>query len=110
MRQREIYWLNLNSVKGSEQVGKRPFVIISGNSMNENFGVSIVCPISSKINNYTSCVELKRNKLNNLSTDSEIITFQIRTVSHEHFLEKIGEISTSELKEILSGLVDVLQL
>ena len=58
MFQKDIYWANLNPTKGKEQKGKRPVVIISGNTMNRNFGIFIVCPISSKIKNYAGCVKL----------------------------------------------------
>ncbi len=109
MFQKEIYWVDLNPVKGSEQSGKRPVVIVSGDTMNKNLGVSIVCPLSTKVKDYAACVKLKKTELNNLKFDSEIITFQIRTVSHERFLNKIGEISDKELKEVFVGLADVLQ-
>lgn len=108
MRQKDIYIANLEPSEGQEQRGKRPVVIISGNTMNENFGVVITCPISSKIKNFSSCVILKKNKINNLDQDSEIITFQIRTISKQRLKKKIGEISDDELKMVLHGLNDVL--
>lgn len=107
MFQKEIYWANLNPTKGKEQKGKRPVVIISGNTMNKNLGIFIVCPISSKIKNYTGCVKLKKNKINKLTENSEIITFQIRTIAKERMIKKIGEITNVELKEIFYSLNEV---
>ncbi|MCF8359770.1 MAG: type II toxin-antitoxin system PemK/MazF family toxin [Prolixibacteraceae bacterium] len=37
MKQKEIWLVNLNPVKGSEQKGLRPAVIISGNVLNNLF-------------------------------------------------------------------------
>src|SRR3989338_1812415 len=108
MLQKEIYFADLDPIRGKEQKGKRPVVVISGNTMNKNLGVAIICPISSKIKNYAGCVQLKKNKINNLSTDSETITFQVRTISKERMIKKIGEISDVELKEILYSLNEVL--
>lgn len=108
MFQKDIYWADLNPVKGKEQKGKRPVVIISGNTMNKNLGVFIICPISSKIKNYAGCVNLEKNKTNNLSENSEIITFQIRTISKERMIKKIGEITDEQLKEIFYSLNEVL--
>lgn len=108
MRQKDIYIANLDPPEGQEQSGKRPVVIISGNTMNENFGVVIACPISSKIKHFSSCVTLEKNKINNLDLDSEIITFQVRTISKKRLEKKIGEISENELKEIFKGLSEVL--
>lgn len=107
MLQKDIYWANLDPIKGKEQKGKRPVVIISGNAMNENFGVSIVCPISSKIKNYTGTVKLEKNKINNLKEDSEVIAFQIRTIAKERMIKKIGEITDEQLKEIFHSLNEV---
>jgi len=107
MLQKDIYWANLNPVKGKEQKGKRPVVIISGNTMNNNFGVLIICPISSKIKNYAGTVKLDKNKSNKLNENSEIITFQIRTIAKERMIKKIGEITDKQLKEIFDSLNEV---
>jgi len=56
MKQREIWLVDLNPVKGSEKEGLRPVVIVSGNAMNDNLPICIVYPLSSKINRL-SCFE-----------------------------------------------------
>jgi mRNA interferase MazF len=81
MKQREIWMADLNPVKGSEQKGIRPVVIISGNAMNDNLCICIVCPMSFRIKNYAGCLIVKKDSLNGLDMDSEIITFRVRTVS-----------------------------
>ncbi|MEI7709755.1 MAG: type II toxin-antitoxin system PemK/MazF family toxin [bacterium] len=108
MFQKDIFWADLNPVKGNEQKGKRPVVVISGNTMNKNLGVCIVCPISSKIKNYAGCVKLEKNKINKLTENSEIITFQIRTIAEERMIKKIGEITNEQLKEVFYSLNEVL--
>lgn len=107
MIQKDIYWADLNPTKGKEQKGKRPVVIISGDTMNKNLGIFIICPISSKIKSYVGCVKLEKNKTNKLSDDSEIITFQIRTIAKERMIKKIGEITNEQLKEIFYSLNEV---
>jgi len=109
MKQRDIYLANLSPVKGREQGGTRPVVVISGNSMNGNLGVGIVCPISSRVKKYASCVLLKKNKTNNLKQDSEIITFQVRTVSKNRLVKKIGVVTEAEFQKVLAGLFLVLK-
>ena len=52
MKQREIWFANLNPTKGREQRGIRPVVIISDNDMNDHMDICIVCPLTSKIKNY----------------------------------------------------------
>ncbi len=108
MKQKDIFLANLNPSLGSEQKGIRPVVILSGNAMNDNLEVSIVCPLSSAIKGYAGCVLLKKDNLNNLENDSEIISFQIRTISKERLINKIGEISDKQLQELKMNLFEVL--
>jgi mRNA interferase MazF len=108
MKQREIWWVDLNPVKGSEQRGIRPVVVISGNAMNDNLEIGIVCPLSTKIKNVAGCLILEKNEINRLNDDSEVLTFQVRTLSKERFTKKIGQITELELKVIKQGLNDIL--
>ena len=108
MLQKEIYLADLEPTKGKEQKGKRPVVLISGNTMNENFDVCIICPISSKIKNYAGSVKLEKNKTNKLDEDSEILAFQVRTIAKDRMIKKIGEITDQQLKDIFYALNEVL--
>jgi mRNA interferase MazF len=108
MKQRAIWMADLNPVTGSEQKGIRPVVIISGNSMNDNLGVCIVCPLSSKIKNYAGCLLLEKDNINGLKQNSEVITFQIRAISKDRLISKSGEITKVQLDILLKGLLEVL--
>ncbi len=109
MKQGEIWMADLNPVEGSEQRGIRPVIIISGNSMNNNLGISIVCPLTSKVKNYAGCLVLAKDALNGLEQDSEVITFQIRTVSHARLIRKIGNITAKQMEQIQLGLREILR-
>lgn len=108
MKQGDIYWAILDPTKGNEQVGKRPVLIISGNAMNTNMGIVIACPLSTSLKHYPGSVLIKKAKENGLLADSEVITFQIRTLSKSRLAEKIGHIKSSQLKEVIQGLNEVL--
>lgn len=109
IQQREIYWANLNPTKGHEQKGMRPVVIVSGNTFNMHAGLCIICPLSTKIKGYVGCIYVKKNKQNNLSENSEIVTFQIRTIAQERLTKKIGAITEEQLKEVFTNLADILR-
>lgn len=99
---------NLNPTLGKEQRGIRPVVIISGNVMNDNLGIHIICPLTSKIKNYAGNLVLKANDSNGLTNDSEVLTFQVRTITKQRFLSKIGEITPEQLLQIKKGLQEIL--
>jgi mRNA interferase MazF len=108
MKQCEIWLADLNPVKGSEQKGIRPVVVVSGNAMNDHLGIAIVCPLTTKIKNYTGCLVLMKDRVNGLNQDSEVITFQIRTLAVERFVNKMGVITKDQLQKITDGLNDIL--
>jgi mRNA interferase MazF len=108
MKQSEIWQVNLNPTKGSEQAGLRPVVIISGNLMNQYLNVVIVCPLTSKLKNYKGNVILEPNSDNGLSAVSEILNFHVRSISKERLVKKIGNISKEELEQTKKGLNEIL--
>lgn len=108
MKQGEIWHVDLNPTKGSEQSGFRPVVIISGNLLNAYLNVVICCPLTSKVKNYKGNVVLQPSKLNNLIEVSEILTFHIRSISKDRLVKKIGHISIEEFQQLRIGLDDIL--
>jgi mRNA interferase MazF len=109
MRQGEIYWADLEPIVGNEQGGKRPVVVISGNTMNKNLKVGIVCPLTSQQKNYPGCVKVKKNFTNGLHCDSEVVVFQTRTISSKRLEAKIGKLNKSDLFKVLSVLGELLR-
>ncbi|WP_340110846.1 type II toxin-antitoxin system PemK/MazF family toxin [Maribellus mangrovi] len=109
MKQNEIWLADLNPVKGSEQKGMRPVVIVSGNVLNEYMPIVIVCLFTSKIKGYKGNLILEPDSINQLSKPSELLTFHIRSVSKERLVKKIGGITEKQLAEIKLGLNDILR-
>ena len=109
MKQGEIWQVYFDPVKGSEQRGNRPAVVVSGNTLNKYLNIVIVCPLTTSIKNYEGNPILKPNNSNGLTKPSEIIVFHIRSLSKERFKKKIGIISENEMKTIKDTLDDILR-
>jgi mRNA interferase MazF len=109
MKQREIWYAGLDPARGSEQRGKRPVVIISGDLLNEYLPIVIACPLTTKIKNYKGNLILEPSEQNGLHDISEVMTFHIRSISKERLVRKIGSISKEELASIKQGLDDILR-
>lgn len=109
MKQGEIWMANLDPTIDSEQKGARPVVIISGNAMNDNLGLVIVCPVSSKIKNFIGDIILEPSIENGLIYKSEILIFQVRTISKNRLISKTGHLSDSELYQIIFNLNKILK-
>ncbi len=109
MRQGEIWYADLNPVKGSEPSGFRPVVVISGNLLNEYLNVVIVVPLTTQIKNYKGNPILSPNKLNGLKKESEMLIFHVRSVAKDRLIERIGNIDTSQLEQAHKTLNDILK-
>lgn len=108
MKQGEIWYVELAPVIGSEQSGFRPVVIISGNLMNTYAPVLICCPLTTRLKNYKGNIVLLPDNENGLKQKSEILTFQVRSISKQRLVEKIGKVPaliTENIKESLNELL-----
>lgn len=108
MKQGEIWYADLNPVRGNEQRGVRPVVVVSGNAMNDHSGICIVCPLTSKVKNFAGCVVVQPDEDNQLRQASEILTFQIRTIAKQRLANRIGAITPVQLQAVKNGLLDIL--
>jgi len=109
MNQGEIWLTDLNPVKGSEQAGLRPVVIISGNLLNQHLQVVIVVPLTTKIKNYKGNPVLQPSKTNGLRSESEMLIFHIRSVSKDRLISRQGVIDSTELVSATKTLMDILK-
>jgi mRNA interferase MazF len=108
MKQGEIWYASLDPVKGSEQGGYRPMVILSGNLLNEYLPIVICCPLTTKIKNYKGNIVLEPDEMNNLPESSEVLTFHIRSVSKERLQKRIGIISNEQIVLLKKYLNEIL--
>jgi mRNA interferase MazF len=108
MKQGEIWYAKLNPIKGQEQAGIRPVVIISGNLLNTYLNIIICCPLTTKIKNYKGNVVLQPTTKNKLKQASEILIFHIRSISKERLTKKIGEITTEEIQKIKTTMNEIM--
>lgn len=109
MNQGDIWFADLNPIKGSEQAGFRPVVIISGNLLNDLSNLVICCPLTTKVKNYHGNVVLEPDQSNGLKQLSEILTFHIRSISKNRLKQRVGKIKPTELKSIHACLQDILR-
>jgi len=108
MRQGDIWLADLNPTEGSEQKGRRPVVVISGNTLNSALPIAIVVSLSSKLKGYPTSVRLRPTRMNGLKTEADALPFQVRTLATTRFKKLIGNVTANELREIIKGLFVVM--
>jgi len=103
----EIRWADLNPVRGHEQAGLRPVLILSHDIFNESSGTVITVAITSqpKKAGFPLTLELKSP---NLPKKSWLKISQIRTLSVERIGKVIGKASLEELNQTIEGLNEII--
>lgn len=110
VKQKEIWYTDLNPIKGSEQSGIRPVVILSGDLLNQYMPIVWIAPLTTKIKGYKGNPVLTPDEKNKLSARSEILVFHLRSVAKERLLRKIGEISNAEFNLAKKTIDDIITL
>jgi len=103
----EIRWADLNPVKGREQAGLRPVVILSQDIFNEHSGTVIAMAVTSQSQRagFPLTFELDSN---DLPKRSWVKISQIRTLSIERIGRKTGRVSPEQLDQIIEGLNEII--
>lgn len=103
----DIYWADLNPVRGREQAGLRPVLVISHNAFNEHSGTVIALAITGKEQRagYPLTYRLRSG---GLPKDSWVKISQIRTLSTERLGKRIGTAAAEELADIVEGLIELI--
>ncbi len=96
-----IFWANLNPIKGSEQAGVRPVLVISEEAVNQALPiVTIVCLTSYKQGRKIYPIEVLLEPMDSqLPNSSIVMPHQMRSIAKERLSEKCGFVQHEEIKE-----------
>ncbi len=103
----EIWLVELNPTRGQEIQKTRPIVIISSDLF-APMPLRIAIPITSwqdKFSDRPFMVRIDSNPANGLERDSAGNVFQVRSLSTDRFVKRIGQVSEDILQELISGLI-----
>ena len=104
----EIRWADLNPVRGHEQSGRRPVLILSQDVFNRRSGTVIAVALTSQSQRagFPLTLELKTPKL---PKRTWVKISQIRTLSVERIDRKIGQVSPEEIAQVVEGLNEIIE-
>jgi len=102
----EIRWADLNPVRGREQAGQRPVLILSQDVFNERSGTAIAVALTSQPQRAGFPLTLELHS-RGLPKKSWVKISQIRTLSVERLSNKVGAITPEELDQIIEGLNEI---
>jgi mRNA interferase MazF len=103
----DVFWADLNPVRGREQAGLRPVLILSHDVFNARSGTAIVMAITSQPqrSGFPLTLDLSEGKL---PKPSWIKISQIRTISAERLGRLICKLDENDVNMAIEGLLELI--
>jgi mRNA interferase MazF len=102
----DIRWADLDPVRGREQAGRRPVLVISQDVFNERSGTVIALALTSQPPTAGFPLTYPLTSAG-LPKPSWAKISQIRTLSVERLGEKLGDVQPEDLDQIIAGLNEI---
>ena len=103
----DVRWAELDPVRGHEQAGRRPVLVLSHDVFNQRSGTAIALALTSQEPRAGFPLTLE-SKATRLPKRSWITISQIRTLSVDRLGARIARASDEELARVLDGLNEIL--
>ena len=98
-KQGDIVYLDFNPIKGHEQKGRRPAIVISNDAFNEYTKMVILCPITSNTKKFPTHYMLEDSK----KITGSVLCEHIRSVDYEtRKLKFIERVSDNDLLSVIT--------
>lgn len=112
MKQGEIWLINLDPTVGAEIKKTRPAIIVNDDSLGK-LPLKVIVPITDwkgKFEIAPWMIKIEPNSRNGLTKISSADCFQVRSVSQERFVKRLGNVPKATTEEIKIGLSKVLSI
>ena len=103
----EIRWADLNPVRGREQAGQRPVLILSHDIFNQRSGTVIAVALTSQEQQAGFPLTLELGT-QGLPKRSWVKISQIRALIVERIGRRLGRVSVEELDRVVEGLNEII--
>jgi len=103
----EIYWARLDPVRGREQAGLRPVLVLSNDLFNRRSGTVIAMAITAQPQRagFPLALALPQDCL---PKDSWVKISRVRTISVDRIGKRLGEVDPEDLAQIVGGLLELI--
>jgi mRNA interferase MazF len=97
----EVWLAVLDPVRGSEQAGRRPVLVVQVDPLNEFLRTVVIVPFTTNLRwqQFPFCVPVSAGD-RGLSNDSIALCHQIRVCDKSRLLHRLGQISESTLRKV----------
>ncbi|MCH7907381.1 MAG: type II toxin-antitoxin system PemK/MazF family toxin [Chloroflexi bacterium] len=100
VRRGQIWWVDFNPARGSEQQGMRPALVVQNDIGNEVSPTTIVIALTTNVRRVFPFTVLIPSSASGLPQDSLANAAQILTVDKTRLRNRVGQVADSMLSEI----------
>jgi mRNA interferase MazF len=94
----DLIWTDFDPIKGREQAGRRPALVVSSAEFTQNTGLAIVCPVTSRIHPFPTSVVLPPH----LPIRGEILLSHLRSIDTQARPVRYTDVSiTGEMLQLV---------
>ena len=104
----DILWADLNPVRGHEQAGNRPVVVLSHDVFNERSGTVIAMAITSQEQRAGFPLTLELPEEFGLTKRAWVKISQVRTLSIQRLGKRIGRATPELVDQLVEGLTEII--
>lgn len=102
----EVYWADLDPIRGHAQAGRRPVLVLSHSELNRR-GFAICMPITSRAP--AAPFPLTHEILGaKMPRRSWVLIHQIRVLSTDRLTSKLADLPEDEVSSVIDGLLHVI--
>ncbi|ACA60324.1 type II toxin-antitoxin system PemK/MazF family toxin [Candidatus Desulforudis audaxviator] len=99
----DVFLVNFNPARGSEQAGCRPAVVVQNDVGNKYGPTTIVIAVTTTLKDYPFLVKLSAGE-GGLEKDSTANAAQVLTVDKLRLVRKLGNLTSEKMREINRAL------
>jgi len=107
----EIWLVNFDPTVGAEIRKTRPAIVISSDAVGR-LPIKLVAPLTDWKSRYASStwhVRIDPDAMNGLTKASAVDALQLCGMDHLRFVNKLGEVSPSQLEEVVLAVATVIE-
>ena len=111
-RRGQLWWVNWSPGRGSEQIGRRPALVVQTDAANANprYPNTIVLTVSRHGLPVSTHVQVNPSQANGLREASFIKCEQIMTISKDRLDTQLGALDSADMERVAAALCSVLAI
>ena len=97
----EIWVADLHPIRGSEQAGMRPVLVVQNDAINQFTTTVLAVPLPTNLRRAAlpSCVQVAKGE-GGLTADSVLLCHQLRALDQSRLRDKLGEVSEEAMAAV----------